>query len=110
MDRETFEDILTKMNAVMPEEGKSIQMTKLSAKDGKGTSLCNRIKLLASIRYLAGGMRWDICFALNIGFGSFFVDTPRGVLWPTLMALDAIPEFSIGLDLQNEGDCVCPVY
>ena len=26
--------------------------------------------LLATLRFLAGGMKWDICLALDIGFGS----------------------------------------
>ena len=26
--------------------------------------------LLATLRFLAGGMKWDICLSLDIGFGS----------------------------------------
>ena len=44
-------------------------------------------------------MRWDICLAMGIGFGSFFADN-LGVLYPILDAIDEA--FSIGLDLNPE--------
>jgi hypothetical protein len=60
-----------------------------------------KIMLLATLRYLAGGLPDDICLTFNIGIGSFWGE--KGVFWLTLYALDSIPDFDIGLPL---GDAV----
>jgi hypothetical protein len=49
-----------------------------------GIKSLNRLKLLCTLRYLAGGAHWDICFGFKIGFGSFF---HHGV-WPIMEAID----------------------
>ena len=58
------------------------------------------VMLLATVRFLAGDMKWDICLSLDIGFGSFWGE--RGVIWPTLYALDALEEFEIGIPLNDK--------
>ena len=45
-------------------------------------------------------MKWDICLSLDISFGSFCGE--RGVIWPTLYALDALKEFEIGIPLNDK--------
>ena len=50
--------------------------------------------LLATLRFLASGMKWDICLALDIGFGSYWGG--RGVIWPTICALDCLTDYEIG--------------
>jgi hypothetical protein len=40
-------------------------------KNGSKGVITSEVMLLATIRYLAGGMKWDICLSLDIGFGSF---------------------------------------
>jgi hypothetical protein len=44
-------------------------------------------------------MKWEICLAFKIGFGSFFATNTSGVVWPTCDAIDA--SYSIGLDPNN---------
>ena len=58
--------------------------------------------LLATLRYLASGMKWDICLALDIGFGSYWGG--RGVIWPTICALDCLTDYEIGLLLNEEAE------
>jgi hypothetical protein len=94
VDKETFESILAKIEPNMP--ALDPEMAKRGVKGSKGAPIGNRIKLMATLRFLAGGMKWDICMALKIGFGSVFADTNSGVIWPTCDAIDA--SYSIGLD------------
>ena len=79
---------------------RSRRFAECNVKGKKGIPLSLKTKVLATIRYLAGGMRWDICLAMGIGFGTFFADSNRGVVCPILDAIDE--SFSIGLDLNRE--------
>lgn len=54
---------------------------------------------MCTLRYLAGGSYWDICFGFKVGFGSFFHDSKYGVIWPIMEALDKA--YKIGLDAEN---------
>jgi hypothetical protein len=69
-------------------------------KNNEGTPISLKTKLLATLRYLAGGSKWDICLVFGIGFGSFFADNSLGIIYPILDAIDQ--SFSIGLDLDND--------
>jgi hypothetical protein len=69
-------------------------------KNDEGTPISLKTKLLATLRYLAGGSKWDICLVFGIGFGSFFADNSLGIIYPILDAIDQ--SFSIGLDLDND--------
>ncbi len=50
-----------------------------------------------TLRWLAGGSYMDLCFAFGIGVSSFYSD--RGVIWPTIEALDEV--FQIGLPIND---------
>ena len=78
INRATFKFILDKLNAKLPRSEKSDEMARRSVKDGEGIPVTNEIKLLCTLRYLAGGSKWDIAFAHRVGCGSFFVDKNRG--------------------------------
>ena len=58
------------------------------------------IMLLATLRFLAGGMMWDMCLALDIGFGSYRGE--GGVTWPTIYALDCLTDYEISLPSNEE--------
>ena len=68
--------------------------------NGSGGEISPEVMLLATLRFLAGGMKWDICLSLDISFGSLCGE--RGVIWPTLYALDALEEFEIGIPLNDK--------
>lgn len=50
--------------------------------------------------YFLGGMKWDICLAFKIGFGSLWSSEARGVIWPICEAIEL--SYSIGLDFSPE--------
>ena len=64
--------------------------------------LVRSIMLLATLRFLAGGMMWDMCLALDIGFGSYRGE--GGVTWPTIYALDCLTDYEIGLPSNEESE------
>ena len=100
VNRETFEEILTKIDSKMPVM--DVAYAQRNVEGCRGMPLTNRVKLLATLRFLAGGMKWDICMAFKIGFGSFFATNLSGVVWPTCDAIDA--SYSIGLDPNNHDE------
>ena len=118
VDRSTFEEILSKITPNLASNSDidplSKEMAARSVKGGQGSALSPRIKLLATLRFLAGGMKWDICFAFKIGWGSFFSTESRGVFWPVCEAIDL--SYTIGLDfnpavLQKHSEefaAICP--
>ena len=67
VDHSTFEEILSKITPNLASNSDidplSKEMAARSVKGGQGSALSPRIKLLATLRFLAGGMKWDICFA-----------------------------------------------
>ena len=94
LDKETFSAVLL---LIYPLLAKDIKKATLN---GSGGEISPEVMLLATLRFLAGGMKWDICLSLDIGFGSFWGE--RGVIWPTLYALDALDESEIGLPLNDK--------
>ena len=99
MTRPTFNALLKKINEHYPESS-SEDFIKKNVKDNNGQVLSNKTKLLATLRFLAGGQMWDICLALKIGFGSFYQSTKYGVIWPMMEAIDAL--YEIGMPLDDE--------
>ena len=105
VDKETFAEILAKVNSapvLKPDEKQSDvseRMSTINVKNKKGSSISNKIKLMATLRFLGGGIFWDICLAFKIGFGSFYVDNQHGILWPMCHAINMTE--SIGFDLTN---------
>jgi hypothetical protein len=80
VDREIFNQILTKIEPKMP--AKWLVLDEYHGFiGGKGHFISNRLKLYAIFRFLAGGSHWAICcFMFKIGFGTFFADTNYGLL------------------------------
>ena len=72
VDRDTFEAILEKVEEQLPSHRDPARV-RMQVKGYSGQELSNRIKLMCTLRYLAGGSYWDICFGFKVGFGSFFM-------------------------------------
>jgi len=68
-----------------------------SATVGSGGLISPKTRLAVTLRWLAGGSYQDICFAFGISVSSFYSD--RGVLWPTIEAIDKV--FDMGLPLED---------
>ena len=54
-------------------------------------------RLAVTLRWLAGALYLDLCFAWGIATSTFY--HPEGVLWPTLQAIDAA--FDIGFPVDD---------
>jgi hypothetical protein len=55
-----------------------------------------RTRLAVTLRFLAGGIYIDICFAWGISKTSFFSD--RGAVWPTIEAIDKVFTLKFPID------------
>ena len=91
IDRATFDVVLSGM-----ESDFTINATKAGNSSGEPISLTTR--LAVSLRWLAGGSYLDLCFAWGVGTSTFYAE--KGVLWPTLVALDSI--FSMVFPAHDE--------
>ena len=88
LDRFTFEDLADRLGEhIIRDEAKA------EASSGQPITVCTR--LAVTLRWLAGGSHIDLCFACGISKTSFFSD--RGVLWPTIEALDTILHMGVPL-------------
>jgi hypothetical protein len=81
VDRVLFRKIMNDISQYMPvidevAANKSIKFNTL------GQKITNEIKLLATLRFLAGGMKWDICMYLKKVFGFFFQIMTRVLFGP----------------------------
>lgn len=95
VDRKTFSEIVENIRPLLP---KDEERAKRNLKGSNGSIINVETMLMATLRFLAGGSHYDICLAFDIGFGSFFGE--RGVIWPTLRAIDEY--YTIGLSLNEE--------
>ena len=93
LDKETFAAVLLLIFPLLAKDNEKATL------NGSGGEISPEVMLLATLRFLAGGMKWDICLSLDISPGSFWGE--RGVIWPTLYAIDALEEFEIGLPLND---------
>ena len=84
VDRTTFDEILVKVEEKLPPI--DTDMAAKSVKGNKGQPLPTKVKLMATLRNLAGGIKWDICLAFKIGFGTFWSDSKFGAIWPIMGA------------------------
>ena len=91
IDKDTFEELL---NQLRPYLQKNLRY----ATNSSGSSISVRTRLAVTLRWLAGGSYIDICFAWGIGYGTFF--SSRGVLWPTIEAMNEL--FEIGVPIHDE--------
>ena len=91
VDRPTFNEILYLIEPVM------VQRDAAKATNSSGSQISAKTRLAVTLRFLAGGSHIDLCFAWGVSYSTFYSD--RGVLWPTIEALDAV--FHIGLPLDD---------
>jgi hypothetical protein len=91
VDRPTFSELLDLISPVMIE--RDVQ----KARNSSGTPIQPKECLAVTLRWLAGGLHMDLCFAWGIGYSTFYSD--RGVLWPTIEAIDAV--FHIGFPIND---------
>lgn len=97
MSREGFNQLLELVSPFMHESNE------IRAKASSGSIISKKTKLFASLRFLAGGSFHDIILAFGLAKGSFFsTDPEKGVLWPTLEAIDQA--FTIGLPVDDPAE------
>jgi len=60
-----------------------------------------KVKLAATLRWLAGGSYLDICFAFGIS-SSIFFHVKGGILWPTMEALDKVLKIDFPIDDKEQ--------
>ena len=97
MTRGGFEELLALTSPFMHDTAENF------AKYSSGSSVTKRTKLYVTLRWLAGGSHLDICFAWGIAESTFYsTDYERGILWPTIEAIDQA--FEIGLPFHDEDE------
>lgn len=93
MDRSTFHEICEKLHPFLTRN-------ELKARNSSGSVITTETRLAVTLRWLAGGCYLDLCFAWGISKASFYSD--RGVLWPTIEALDKCEDYNIGFPIDNQ--------
>jgi hypothetical protein len=84
VDQLTFGEILAKITPFLR------QRNATKARNSSGTEISVTTRLAVTLHWLAGASYLDLCFAWGISSSSFF--SRRGVLWPTISAIDkALP-------------------
>ena len=88
LDRTAFDSVLEKLETINPKNTNTEIYSRRSVADSRGQPIANKTKLLCTLRFLAGGSKWDIAFAHRVGWGTFFADTRNDIVWPTMDAID----------------------
>ena len=100
MNRATFDVMLMKIQRRLRDRDEKM------ARNSSGTPITHKTRLAVTLRWLAGGMWCDLCFAFAISCASLFGED--GVLWETIRAIDAEYDLSFPIDsvstLQRLGD------
>jgi hypothetical protein len=91
VDRYTFDEILEKISPFLDEKNDQ------KAINSSGSPVTNKTRLAVTLRWLAGGSYVDLCFAWGVGVSTFYGE--RGVIWPTIEAIDLA--FEMGLPLHD---------
>ena len=91
IDRPSFEYLASRLK-------NSLDRNELLATNSSGSPVTVTTRLAVTLRWLAGGSYLDICFGWGIGHSTFFSD--RGVLWPTIEALNEL--FVIGVPIHDD--------
>jgi hypothetical protein len=91
VDRYTFEEILEKISPFLDEKNDQ------KAINSSGSPVTNKTRLAVTLRWLAGGSYVDLCFAWGVGVSTFYGE--RGIIWPTIEAIDLA--FEMGLPLHD---------
>ena len=94
IDRETFSELLLKITPFLPitNEQKAI--------NSSGSMITNEMKLGMTLRWLSGGSYLDICCEYGVSPKTFY--SKKGILWPTLDALDKALQLSFPIDDDEE--------
>jgi hypothetical protein len=74
------------------------QRDERKARNSSGSPISLRTRLAVTLRWLAGASHWDLCFAWGLSSSSFY--SPRGVLWPTIKAINKA--FKMGFPANDE--------
>lgn len=91
VDRGTFDEILAAIEPFL--EQKKAE----KAINSSGSPVSNRTQLAVTLHWLAGGSYIDLCFAWGVGVSTFYSE--RGIIWPTIEAMDMA--FEMGLPLHD---------
>ena len=76
----------------------SLAFDSMKATASSGSAISTTTRLAVTLRWLAGASYLDLCFAWGLSKAVFYSE--RGVLWPTIEALDSL--IHLGIDLENE--------
>ena len=93
VDRLTFEEIVGKITPFLRLRNST------KARNSSGSEISITTRLAVTLRWLAGASYLDLCFAWGISSSSFY--SRRGVLWPTISAIDKA--FSMGFPVNDIG-------
>ena len=93
VDRPTFDEIHGKIAPFLRSRNE------VKARNSSGSEIPVRTRLAVTLRWLAGASYLDLCFAWGISSSSFY--SRRGVLWPTISAIDKA--FSMGFPINDIG-------
>ena len=77
---------------------RSLAFDSVKATACSGSSISTTTRLAVTLRWLAGASYLDLCFAWGLSKAVFYSE--RGVLWPTIEALDSL--IHLGIDRENE--------
>ena len=91
VDRYTFDEILEKISPFLDEKNDQ------KAINSSGSPVTNKTRLAVTLQWLAGGSYVDLCFAWGVGVSTFYGE--RGIIWPTIEAIDLA--FEMGLPLHD---------
>lgn len=89
MDKATFYELVQDLEPIIGFKGKN---------QINGSFIPVVTRLAVTLRWLAGASYIDLCFAWGISKTVFFSE--RGVLWPTIEALDGL--LSIGFPIDDD--------
>jgi hypothetical protein len=93
LDRASFNELVEQIDPL-------IRRDAVKATASSGSEIPTRTRLAVTLRWLGGGTWCDIVFAYGISCSVFYSD--RGVLWPTIEAIDAKLGLGFPLDDADE--------
>ena len=93
LDRLTFQHLEERISPL-------VSRLEEKAKNACGQEISVKTRLAVTLRWLAGGIQLDLCFAFGISKTVFF--SRRGVLWPTIQALDEVLQLGFPLGDNEE--------
>jgi len=92
VDRSPFDEIVVLISPFLR------QQDERKARNSSGSPISLRTRLAVTLRWLAGASHWDLCFAWGLSSSLFY--SPRGVLWPTVSAINKA--FKMGFPANDE--------